>query len=88
MGISKMAYQGDIVSRLRNWRGLHLSHGGQLYDEAADEIEHLRVTPEECLTMAYLVAVAFKSKAQYAQQAKDTLGKLIERNAYEAHEKH
>ena len=37
-----MAYKGDIVSRLRNWRGLHLSHGGQLYDEAADEIERLR----------------------------------------------
>jgi len=30
MTIEKMAYEGDIVSRLRNWRGLHLAHGGQL----------------------------------------------------------
>ena len=37
-----MAYEGDIVSRLRHWRGLHLAHGGRLYEEAADEIERLR----------------------------------------------
>jgi hypothetical protein len=42
MLINKAAYAGDIVSRLRNWRGLHLAHGGRLYDEAADEIERLR----------------------------------------------
>lgn len=40
--ISKEAYEGDIVSRLRNWRGLHLAHSGKLYEEAADEIERLR----------------------------------------------
>jgi hypothetical protein len=40
--ISKEAYEGDIVSRLRNWRGLHLAHGGRLFDEAAGEIERLR----------------------------------------------
>jgi hypothetical protein len=40
--ISKAAYEGDIVSRLRNWRGLHLAHGGDLFEEAADEIESLR----------------------------------------------
>lgn len=38
----KAAYEGDIVSRLRNWRGLHLAHGGDLFEEAADEIERLR----------------------------------------------
>ena len=32
----------DIVSRLRNWRGLHLAHGGKLFDEAAGEIASLR----------------------------------------------
>lgn len=39
---TKEAYEGDIVSRLRNWRGLHLAHGGRLFDEAADAIEALR----------------------------------------------
>ncbi len=40
--ITREAYEGDIVSRLRNWRGLHLAHGGRLFEEAADEIERLR----------------------------------------------
>lgn len=40
--IKDAAYVGDIVSRLRNWRGLHLAHGGELFEEAADEIEGLR----------------------------------------------
>ena len=40
--VTEAAYEGDIVSRLRNWRGLHLAHGGQLFEEAADEIERLR----------------------------------------------
>jgi len=40
--INKAAYEGDIASRLRNWRGLHLAHSGRLYEEAADEIERLR----------------------------------------------
>ena len=43
--ITAAAYEGDIVSRLRNWRGLHLAHGGKLFDEAADEIERLRSQP-------------------------------------------
>lgn len=45
--ITKEAYEGDIVSRLRNWRGLHIAHSGRLYEEAADEIERLRLTVEE-----------------------------------------
>jgi hypothetical protein len=40
--IDRRAYEGDIVSRLRHWRGLHLGHSGDLFDEAADEIERLR----------------------------------------------
>lgn len=40
--MSRAAYEGDIVSRLRNWRGLHLAHVGQLLEEAAQEIERLR----------------------------------------------
>jgi hypothetical protein len=40
--IDKMAYEGDIVSRLKNWRGLHLAHGGKLFEEAATEIDRLR----------------------------------------------
>jgi hypothetical protein len=41
--IDRRAYEGDIVSRLRNWRGLHLAHGGELFEEAAGEIERLRL---------------------------------------------
>jgi hypothetical protein len=43
--ISREAYEGDIASRLRNWRGLHLAHGGELFEEAAAEIERLRTQP-------------------------------------------
>jgi hypothetical protein len=42
MTIDKMAYEGDIVSRLKHWRGLHLAHGGELFEEAAAEIARLR----------------------------------------------
>jgi hypothetical protein len=41
-GIDRKAYEGDIVSRLRHWRGLHLAHSGELFEEAAAEIERLR----------------------------------------------
>lgn len=41
--VTNEAYEGDIVSRLRNWRGLHLAHGGELFESAADEIERLRL---------------------------------------------
>lgn len=40
--ISESAYEGDIVLRLHNWRGLHLAHGGELFEAAAAEIERLR----------------------------------------------
>lgn len=40
--IDKRAYEGDIVSRLKNWRGLHLAHGGKLFEESAAEIARLR----------------------------------------------
>ena len=29
--------------RLKNWRGLHLAHGGELFEEAAVEIDRLRL---------------------------------------------
>ena len=52
-GIDPAAYEGDIVSRLRHWRGLHLAHGGELFEAAADEIERLRtvmyrIVDEDC----------------------------------------
>jgi hypothetical protein len=40
--IDRRAYEGDIVSRLRHWRGLHLAQCGELFEEAAAEIERLR----------------------------------------------
>jgi hypothetical protein len=45
--ISNAAYEGDIVLRLRNWRGLHLAHSGDLFEEAAGEIERLRASSPE-----------------------------------------
>ena len=42
MPIDNAAYEGDIVSRLKNWRGLHLAHSGDLFEEAAVEIDRLR----------------------------------------------
>jgi len=41
-GIDRRAYEGDIASRLRHWRGLHLAHSGELFEEAAAEIDRLR----------------------------------------------
>ena len=35
----------DLVARLRDWRSLHLTRLGALFDEAADEIERLRSRP-------------------------------------------
>ncbi len=40
--INRDAYEGDIASRLRNWRGLQLAAVGELFEEAAREIEMLR----------------------------------------------
>jgi hypothetical protein len=40
--IDRAAYEGDIVSRLKHWRGLHLAHSGELFEEAASAIESLR----------------------------------------------
>ena len=42
MLVDNAAYEGDIVSRLKNWRGLHLAHSGDLFEEAAVEIARLR----------------------------------------------
>lgn len=40
--IDPAAYEGDLVSRLRHWRGLHLAHSGELFEEAAEAIERCR----------------------------------------------
>ena len=42
MPIDRAAYEGDIVSRLKNWRGLHLAHSGDLFEEAAVEMARLQ----------------------------------------------
>jgi hypothetical protein len=42
MPVDRAAYEGDIVSRLKNWRGLHLAHSGDLFEAAAVEIDRLR----------------------------------------------
>jgi transposase-like protein len=37
----------DIVERLRNWRNVHLARLHLLMEEAADEMERLRLTADE-----------------------------------------
>ena len=37
----------DIAARLRDWRSVHLARLHLLMDEAADEMERMRLTDEE-----------------------------------------
>ena len=50
---SKMAGVSDIVERLRNWRTVHLARLHLLMEEAADEMERLRLTADEREAVAY-----------------------------------
>jgi hypothetical protein len=43
----------DIVTRLRNWRTVHLARLHLLMEEAADEMERLRLTADEREAVAY-----------------------------------
>ena len=43
----------DIVERLRNWRTVHLARLHLLVEEAADEMERLRLTADEREAIAY-----------------------------------
>jgi hypothetical protein len=43
----------DIVERLRNWRTVHLARLHLLMEEAADEMDRLRLTAEEREAVAY-----------------------------------
>jgi hypothetical protein len=45
----------DIAARLRAWRELHLTRLGGLMDEAADEIERLRLADAEREAIAYYI---------------------------------
>ena len=74
-GVDRMAYEGDIVSRLRHWRGLHLAHGGELFDEAANEIARLRLTAAEREAIHHVVG----DVADIAGSVEDTLRNLLER---------
>ena len=56
--VSESAYSGDLVTRLRNWRGLHLAHGGELFDQAADEIARLRLTESEREAVRFCVTAS------------------------------
>jgi len=48
----------DIVERLRNWRTVHLAWLHLLMEEAADEIERLRLTDEERETLEWAAQMA------------------------------
>jgi len=77
--IDRAAYEGDIVSRLRNWRGLHLAHSGELFDEAAGEIERLRLTPAERAGIQESVDEFSSWGSLVANQIAENLRRLLER---------
>jgi hypothetical protein len=76
--IDKMAYEGDIVSRLKNWRGLHLAHGGMLFEEAAGEIERLRLE----LSVQKACTVAGREEIARLRDLVAGLGAAIETAGY------
>jgi len=45
----------DIVERLRNWRSVHLARLHLLMEEAADEMDRLRLTDAERDALAAMV---------------------------------
>jgi hypothetical protein len=86
--ISRDAYEGDLVSRLRNWRGLHIAHSGRLYEEAADEIERLRngaLEGRETVSLTAeereAIAGAMWDYGQYADELGLSVAEATERQA-------
>jgi len=69
--ISRAAYEGDIASRLRNWRGLHLAHSGMLFEEAADEIERLRLTDAERDALVQAIGIVDWNRAYFSHPKAD-----------------
>jgi hypothetical protein len=90
--IDPAAYEGDIVSRLRHWRGLHLAHCGTLFEAAAteievqractsaarDEIARLRLNDEERKAIGNMIHLIECQHEDYGKEAA-TLRKLLER---------
>jgi hypothetical protein len=76
--IDRRAYEGDIVSRLQHWRGLHLAHGGELFEEAAGEIERLRLE----LSVQKACTVAGREEIARLRDLVAGLGAAIETAGY------
>jgi hypothetical protein len=68
----------DIVERLRNWRSVHLARLHLLMNEAADEMERLRLTAEERDVLAAIEADAsyraMKTTERVVRRLLDRLG--------------
>lgn len=75
--VTSEAYEGDIVNRLRNWRGLHLAHGGDLFEEAADTISSMRLSNEE--KEALVVAIEYVASAYQVEHHAKTLANMVDR---------
>lgn len=73
--VRREAYEGDIVNRLRNWRGLHLAHGGDLFEEAADTISNMRLTNDEHEALS--VAVEYVGSAYQVEHLAVILKNLM-----------
>jgi len=77
--ITKEAYDADIVVRLRNWRGRHLAHCGELFEQAADEIERLRITDAEREAVEWALRLLGGAADSVAYARIETLRGLLEK---------
>lgn len=69
----------DIVERLRGWRTLHLTRLGELFDQAADEIERLRLTDAEREAVRFFSQIDGPHNVPVANRRAATLRGLLER---------
>ena len=68
----------DIVERIRSLRFIHVPYASQLFEEAADEIQRLRLTQDERQAIESAIAA---EHGRGAWQWAATLRTLLERTA-------
>lgn len=68
----------DIVERIRSLRFIHVPYASQLFEEAADEIQRLRLTQDERQAIEGAIAA---EHGRGAWQWAATLRTLLERTA-------
>jgi hypothetical protein len=69
----------DIVARLRDWRSVHLARLHLLMEEAADEMERLRLTGMERAAIGWAIMECESMPTTMSREAADTLRALLKR---------